>query len=148
MSKILPEAVLSVFRSFNDLTIDLVGVSCTVYIPTNLTALETEDMYVAPTDITYREHINQQLWIEWAPKDLYRLRKIGVFKEDELPIIGWFKLVPEVTIGSYIKVESKYIPSTFDTDEFQVADVIMKNFYDSEIYRCFKLSPRRAKAVT
>ena len=145
MSKIIPRGVVNVMRTFNDLRIELYGIDCTIYVPTNLTALESNDIYTSPADIEYKGHYNQKVWIEWYAKDLYKLRKLGIFSEHEAPITAWFKLMPEVTIGSYFKVESRFIPEKYDTDEFEVVDVVLKNTYDNEIYRRYKIAPRRAK---
>jgi len=146
MSKLIPQQVVDVVKTFNDLAIGLVGIDCTLYIPTNLTAIESEDMYVCPTeDITYRRWNDQLVWIEWFAKDIVRLRKLGIFTENEIPILARFKNDPEVIMGSYIKVPIKYIPEKYNTDEFEVIDVIVNNTYDNEIYRWYKLAARRAK---
>lgn len=145
MSKILPKETIDVFRTFNDLAIDLFGISCTLYIPTNLTTLEPSDVYTEPEDITYTTYTEQQIWIEWFAKDIHKLRKLGIFSENEAPITAWFKLSPEVTIGSYFQIESRYIPDSYDTDEFEVVDVILQSMYDHEVYRRFKIAPRRKK---
>ena len=145
MSNLIPQTTINTIRTFNDLAVKLLGISCTLFVPTNLTVLETNDMYIAPADIVYKSYPQQPIWIEWAIKDLYRLRKLGIFSEQEAPIIAWFKNEPEVILGSYVKIETRYIPDSYDTDEFEVVNVIMKNQYNSEIYRCFKMAPRRAK---
>ena len=145
MSKILPQQVIEVVKTFNDLAIGLIGIDCTLYIPTNLTAVEYKDMYETTTDFTYKTWYNQQVWIEWAGKNVQRLRKLGVFVEGETPILARFKNNPEVTLRSYIKLPIQYIPETYNTDEFEVVDVIVNNTYDNEIYRWYKLAPKRDK---
>ena len=147
MSGIIPPRLVQVVRTFNDFGVDIYGIECTLYVPTNLTALEPNDIYTAPADILYKQYEFQKVWITWFVPDLHRLRKLGVFAENETPILARFKNFPDVTIQSYIKVESQYIPDSFDTDEFEVVDVMMKNMYDHEIYRTYKLAPRRKKNV-
>lgn len=144
MSGILPNATIDNLRNFNNLAIDMYGIDCTLYIPNNLTTLEPNDVYTSPDDIAYTEYLNKKVWIEFYPKDVYRLRKSGVFTENEIPITAYFKNTPEVTIKSYIKVPIRYIPNTYTTDEFEVVDVIMIGTYHSEVIRRFKLAPRRA----
>jgi len=146
MSGIIPQRLIDVVKTFNDFGVQIYGIDCTLYVPTNLTALEPNDIYTSPADVVFKTHYNVPVWIEWFVKDLHRLRKLGVFAENEAPIVARFKNVPEVTINSYIKLKSQYIPGTFDTDEFEVVDVLMKNMYDNEIYRYFKLAPRRRKS--
>jgi hypothetical protein len=145
MSGLIPRATVDIFRDFSDLSVELYGIGCTIYVPTNLTSLDPNDAYTSPSDITYKEYLKQKVWIKWAVKDLHRLRKLGIFSENEAPIIAYFKNVPEVIMQSYIKVDIRYIPNNFDTDEFEVVDIIMKGTYDSEILRPYKLAPRRAK---
>jgi len=144
MSGLIPKATINVFRTFNDLGVKLYGIPCILYVPTNLTALEPNDMYTAPSTITYKMYDQIPVWVEWFVKDLHRLRKLGIFIEGETPILARFPNVPEVILGSYIKVETQYIPDDFDIDEFEVVDVLMSNTYTDEIYRWFKLAPRRA----
>lgn len=145
MSRLLPQQVIDLVKTFNDLAIGLIGIDCTLYIPTNLTALESNDMYASTADVAYRTWSNQQIWIEWSGKNVQRLRKLGVFTENEVPILARFKNTPEVILGSYIKLPVQYIPETYNTDEFEVVDIIVNNTYDNEIYRWYKLAARRAK---
>lgn len=145
MSGIIPIRTVDTIRTFSDLAVDLFGITCTLYVPSNLTALEPNDAYTAPTDIVYTKHTQVPVWVEWFAKDIVKLRKLGIFSENELPMTAWFKSEPEVVIQSYIKVESRFIPNKYDTDEFEIVDVILVNTYDSEVYRRYKIAPRRAK---
>jgi len=142
----LPKATIEVLRTFNDIGVTLYGVGCTLFVPTNLTALEPNDAYTAPVDTVYWTHYQQTIWIEWHSKEIHRLRKLGVFSENEAPITARFNNHPIVTIGSYVKIESQYIPDSYDTDEFEVVDVILEGMYNMEVYRWFKMAPRRAKS--
>jgi len=145
MSGIIPIQTVNAFRGFNDLAIDLYGIGCTLYVPLNLTSLDPNDAYTNPSEILYKEYTDQKVWIKWAVKDLHRLRKLGIFSENEAPIIGYFKNDPEVIVQSYIKIPVQYIPDKFDTDEFEIVDALLKGTYDAEILRPYKLAPRRAK---
>ena len=145
MSGLIPNRVIDVVRTFNNIGVALYGIDCTLYVPTNLTTLEPEDIYTSPDDITYRKHGCIKVWIEWFVPKLHRLRKLGVFADAETPIIARFQNVPEVITQSYIKVKSEYIPGKYDTDEFEIVDTLMQNMYDKEVFRYYKLAPRRAK---
>jgi len=145
MSGIIPDRTIDVLRTFNDLTVDTYGIDCTLYIPTNLTAQEPNDAYTDPSNITFREYTGQKVWIRWFAKDLERLRKLGIFAEGEAPITAYFKNFPEVLIRSYIRVPVRYIPGTYDTDCFEIVDILLSNTYSSETYRWFKLAPLRKK---
>ena len=148
MSGLIPEETIRVLRLFNDLSVDLYGITCTLYVPTNTTTVESMDAYTQD-HYTFQVYPQVPVWIEWAAKDLKRLRKMGIFMEyeGEMAIIAWFKNTPEIILNSYIKLETKYIPDTYtDIDEFEIVEVIMKSTYDNEIYRCFRIAPRRVKS--
>jgi len=123
--------------------VDIYGIDCTLYIPNNLTALEGNDAYTDPDTITYTEYTDQKIWIEWHAKDIIKLRKLGMFTENEAPITGWMKNSPVVTIRSYVVVSIRYVPSQYATDKFEVVDNIMQSTYSSEVLRRFKLAPLR-----
>jgi len=145
VSNQIPVDTINVLRTFNDLAIDQYGIDVNLYVPNNLTAIEGNDMYTCPSDITYTEYLCQRVWIEWFAKDMVKLRKLGLFAENEAPIMAWFKNCPEVIMGSYIVVKPRYIPDRYDTDRFEVVDVILKNTYSGEVYKTFKMAPRRQK---
>jgi len=142
---ILPDQTIDAIRGFNDLGVDIYGVICDLYIPTNLTALEGRDAYQTRAEITYKKYSDQKVWIDWSAKDFDKLRKIGVFTENELPITARFKNTPEVILYSYIKVPIRYIPDTYVVDEFEVVCPIISNSYNAEVLKRFKLAPRRVQ---
>jgi len=145
MSNQIPMGTVDVLRQFNDIAIDQYGIDVNLYIPNNMTAVESNDAYLCPNDITYTEYLCQKVWIEWFAKDMVKLRKLGLFTEGEAPILAWFKNCPEVVLGSYFVINERYIPYRYDTDRFEVVDVILKNAYSGEIYKTFKMAPRRQK---
>lgn len=145
MSNQIPVATIDVFRSFNDLAIDQYGIDVNLYIPNNLNSVESNDAYLCPNQVTYTEYLCQRVWIEWFAKDMVKLRKLGLYTEDDAPILAWFKNCPDIILGSYIVVQPRYIPDRYDTDRFEVVDVILKNTYSGEVFRTFKMAPRRQK---
>ena len=145
MSNQIPVDTVNVLRQFNDLAIDQYGIDVNLYIPNNMTTVESNDAYLCPNDITYTEYLCQRVWIEWFAKDMVKLRKLGLFTEGEAPIMAWFKNCPEVVLGSYFVIDERYIPDRYDTDRFEVVDVILRNTYSGEIYKTFKMAPRRQK---
>lgn len=145
MSGLIPRRVIDVVRTFNNVGVALYGIECTLFVPTNLTDLEPDDIYAATADVQYKQYNCVKVWIEWFVPKLHRLRKLGVFAEAETPIIARFQNQPEVITNSYIKIKSQYIPGRFDTDEFEIVDTLMLNMYDAEVYRYYKLAPRRKK---
>lgn len=145
MSNQIPVETIDVFRSFNDLAIDQYGIDVSLYIPNNLNSVEANDAYLCPNEVTYTEYLCQRVWIEWFAKDMVKLRKLGLYTEDDAPILAWFKNCPDIILGSYIIVQPRYIPDRYDTDRFEVVDVILKNTYSGEVFRTFKMAPRRQK---
>lgn len=143
MSGIIPDATIDSLRRCNDLAVDIYGIPCTVYIPNNLDDLESSDAYTDPDDIVFDTYGEQKVWIEWFAKDIVKLRKLGLFTENEAPITCYLKNSPEVTIKSYITVPVRYIPDTYDTDDFEVVDVIQVGTYNCETIRRYKLAPLR-----
>ena len=142
---ILPDRTLDGLKKFSDLAIKMYGIACDLYIPSNLTAMEGEDMYGEPSQLTYVTYNEQPIWIEWSAKDIVRLRKLGLFTEQDAPITAYLSNTPTIVIGSYIKVSVKYIPGTYSTDEFEIVDALAVGTYNSEVIRRFKLAPRRVK---
>jgi len=141
----MPDKLMDVLKSFQDFTVCNYGIDCDLYIPTNITALEGNDAYTSPDDYAFKKYARHKVWINWAETDIQRLRKLGLFTEKNAPIIAYFKNFPVVTLQSYIKVDTRYIPDDYDTDEFEVTDVLMRHTYNAEVVRSYKLAPRRAK---
>jgi len=143
MSRMVPQETVNVLRDFNDVSVELYGIDVQLFVPNNLTANEPKDAYIKPSDISY-EPKDTKVFIEWSP-EARRLRKLGIFMENETPIIGWFKNIPDVKVGTYIKVPIQYVPGIVDTDEFDVVDIKLKGMYDAEVLKAYKLAPRRVK---
>jgi hypothetical protein len=140
----IPRETIDVLRSFNDVSVGLFGINCELRIPINLDAVEKKDVYSVPQDLTYDVH-QTEVFIEWQP-DMKRLRKIGVYTEDHIPIVAWFKNELPVIVQSYIKVPIEYIPSQFvDVDEFEIVDVLVRGSHDAIILKSFEIAPRRVK---
>jgi len=162
MSDMIPQATLNVLRHAVNVSIQLYGIDCTLYVPTNLDDIDLNTIYNVNKGVEYNS-FETRVFIEWSP-DTKRLRKLGLYMEDSIPIICWLKndqgqtcnndqetpfTMPDTLIHSYIQVPIQYIPNcTWDTDEFEIVDIIIKNMHDAEILNCFKLAPRRRRDVT
>lgn len=152
MSKMIPQSVVDVFRNNVNISVDNFGIDCDLYLLTNATTLEDEDIYKDPDDMEFT-HYTTKVWIEFNP-NIYRLRKLGVHSEDELPIIARFKYEAtsdagatstlNIIKGSYVKVAIQYIPSEYEGyDEFEVVDVFTGEMHDAILNRIYLLAPRR-----
>ena len=144
MSKMIPQATVDTLRLFTDTSVDLYGIDCKMYVPLNLTAADQNDIYKTVSEINY-SMVETLVWIEWAP-DVYRLRKLGIYVEDQTPQIAWFKNSLNVVLHSYFSIPLQYIPKTLvGVEEFEVVDSVVKGLHDAIILNCFKIAPRRVK---
>ena len=155
MSDMLPQASVDVFRSFTNVSIDLYGMPCTLYIPTNLTSVLPNDAYTKPSDYTFDEY-DTKVWIEWTPNKK-QLAKLGIFVEEgDQPMLAHFSNIfktsfqnfqdLDITIGSYFKIDMQYITQFKEyTNEFDVVDVKAVGMANKLITKVFKIAPRRVK---
>ena len=146
MSLLLPQETIDTLRTFNDLSVDLYGIDCILYVPNNENTIDPNAIYdVNSTVLTY-DRFNSKVFIEWSP-NIKELKKLGIFTEGELPIIAYFRNYPRVVIGSYISIALQYIPRQFDfnTGEFSIVDVVVKGLYNAEVTKAYKIAPRRKK---
>ena len=152
MSRMVPQPVVDVFRSQANVSIDLYGIECDVYIPTNVAAVQYKDIYSTPEDYTFN-HFTTRIWIEWSPSNR-RLRRFGIFAEDDLPILARFqtKMVADnktiVTVDpiihTYFKIATQFIPTKYEKiDEFEVVDILTSNRHNALISQVYKCAPRR-----
>ena len=155
MSNMLPQASVDVFRMFTNVSIDNYGMPCTLYIPNNLTTVLPNDAYVKSTDYTFTEY-DTKVWIQWSP-DKRQLAKLGIFSEDETPMIAYFSNIfrdnfhnykdLDITIGSYFKIDIQYITQFKEyTNEFDIVDVKAVGMANKLITKIFKIAPRRVKS--
>lgn len=143
MSDMIPQATVDALRQQADISVRLWGIDIELFLPTNFDALDQGNPYVKPGDWKFVKQ-SSRAFIEWSP-NIHKLKRFGVFTEDDLPIIAWFPSQPEVIIGSYIRVPLQYVPATVDTDEFDVTDPLIKSMHDAVALSCYKIVPRRAK---
>jgi len=158
MSKILPRETIDVLRDLVDISLDNYGMDCVLYIPTtvSLDNVEKLDIYSEPSDYVFTSY-STKVFIVWNPSK-YRLRKLGIFVEGEIPILAWLpnKAIAlegsdagssvniDVVQHSYFEIQSEFIPANFkDVKEFEIVDVIVKGIHDAVVYKGFKIVPRR-----
>lgn len=152
MSKMIPRRSIDVLRHQVDVSLDLYGIACELYIPSNIDEVETFDVYQKPEDFTFTRY-NATVFIEWSP-NMYRLKHYGLYVEGELPIVVWFgnkaynennELVDvDIIRHSYIKVMPEYVPDNFEgLEEFELVDVIIKSMHDAVLVKSWKAVPRR-----
>ena len=161
MSKMIPVQSVAAFRQQQDVSVDIWGIPCDLFIPSNLNSVEDDDQYGDDSQYTYDQYTTL-VWIVFNPESR-RLRKLGMYVEDETPMLASFKSTAidnsdgsedgdevevDVTIGSYIRVDITYVPTEATSDEthyeeFEVADVALGPLHDSTVSKVYKLVARR-----
>jgi len=152
MSKMIPKSVVDVLRGFVDISIGVYGISCTLKVVKYPDEIDYNDVDANPEDFVYTEYTTQ-VWVSWSPNK-YKLRKLGIFVEGDIPMICWFANKIEVegkdqdvdiVVGSYFIIEPEYVPDSVDAEEFEIVDVIIPEMHDAVITKAYKIAPRRVK---
>ncbi len=160
MSKLIPRESIDAFRKFVNVTLDNYGISCNLYIPTvsSYNFAETLDVFATPQDLSY-DHFRATVFVEWGVS-VYRLKKLGIFAEDMLPIVAWFSNVAIAADGSdsgeevpidvhkksYFTVEPEFIPDNYRGSEaFEVVSPVVKGMHDAVLLQGWSIAPRRVK---
>ena len=158
MSKMIPQSVVNTLRSFVDVSVDLFGIPCVLNVVKYPDEIDYNDINSPPADYVYNSYTTQ-VWIAWS-SNKYKLRKLGLYLEDDTPMIAWFanKLQVgvegessssiddvDIVIGSYFKIEAQYVPDKIAAEEFEVVDILVPEMHDAVITKCYKIAPRRVK---
>jgi len=152
MSKIIPQESIDVLRDYVNVSLDAYGIDCDLFIPHNIEEVNPLDVYAKPADYEHYQYTTQ-VFIVWSP-NTKQLKQLGVFSENELPIVGYFKnkatntnnveVDVDITIRSYIKIEPQFIPAKYiGVEYFEVVDTLIANMHDAVIVKVYKLAPRR-----
>lgn len=159
-TRMLPRESIDVLRDYVDIALDAIGMDCTLHIPTGTSYAEAEkkDIYAVPSDYDYLSY-SAKVFIEWNPS-LYRLKKLGLYTEDALPILCWFgnkavalegsevgsSVVIDVVLRSYFEIEPEFIPSNLKgIEQFEIVNVASKGMQDVLIRKIYSAVPRRVE---
>ena len=157
-TRMLPRSSVDVLRSYVDLSLEAIGMDCTLYIPTNVSYNEAEklDVFAKPSDYEHLSY-SAKVFINWSPST-YKLKKWGLYVEDTLPIIVWFgnKAVAlegsnagesvsiDVSMKSYFEIKPEFIPENRKgVEQFELVNVATKGFQDAIIRKIYSAVPRR-----
>jgi len=133
---------------------------CTLYIPTNTSYATAEqlDVFAKPSDYSYSSY-TAKVFIQWSPS-LYKLKKLGLFTEDVIPILVRFGnkataldgdnvgtvVSMDVTLKSYFEIEPEFIPGNFEgAEQFEIVNVASKGMQDAIIRKIYSAVPRRVQ---
>jgi hypothetical protein len=156
----IPQEVVDVLRNQVDVSLDNYGISCTLYLPTNTSydTAEKLDVFAEPEDLSFTSY-SAKVFIEWQPT-AYRLKKLGLFVEGNLPILAWFgnkataldgsEAGQEVDVDivrlSYFTINPEFIPNNYiGVEQFEILNPIIKGMHDMVIMQGYSIAPRRIK---
>jgi len=152
MSKMIPQRVITALREQVNISLDNYGITCDLYIPSNLDTTEVYDIYQKPADYEFT-HYTTTVFINWNP-NIFRLKARGIYVDGELPIIVYFPYeatndsdeIVDVDIlrHSYFSIEPQFIPENFEgLEEFELVDILVDKFHDAVVVKKWKAVPRR-----
>ena len=154
----IPPELVNALRVQANVSLVNCGQECVLYIPTTASynAAEKSDVFAKPSDLEFISY-NALVFIEWQPT-AYKLKKLGLYVEDNLPIIAWFGTVATAREGSeagmevsvsitkqaYFEINVASVPGDITkASQFEIINTSLKGFQDNEIVRCFSIAPRR-----
>lgn len=160
MSKMIPRRSIDAFRKQVNVSLDVYGIDCILYLPTNASYAESEkkDIFAVPQDLDYVAH-DCKVFIEWNVST-YRLKQLGLYFEDTLPIVAWFPNVAILREGSnsgtevpidvirrsYFTVTPEFIPGNYvGSEAFEVVNPAVKGIHDAILVQGWSIVPRRIK---
>jgi hypothetical protein len=157
----IPRSTIDVLRDYVDIILGAIGMDCLLYLPLTLpfNVAEKKDVFATPEDYTYQEYI-AKVFVNWNPST-YKLKKLGLFVEDTLPIMVWFgnKATPslngvatgpveaiDTSIKSYFSLTPEFIPANYEgVEAFELVNVAVKGFQDAIIRKIYSAVPRRVE---
>jgi len=156
MSKMIPRETIDTLRDFVDVSLDNYGIDCTLYIPTDTSYENAEysDVYATPSDYQYTQY-SAKVFIEWRVST-YRLKRLGLYTEDENPIVAWFgneavdqegnKVDVDITLHSYFEISPEFIPENYKgTAQFEIVNIAVQGMHDAVIRKAYSIVPRRVQ---
>ncbi len=160
-TRMFPRETIDVLRDYVDVALDAIGMDCTLYIPTtsSYNTAEKLDVFATPSDYSFDSY-SAKIFINWNPS-LYRLKKLGLFTEDVLPILVWFGNKATAISGanagqvvsidvcrrSYFEIEPEFIPGNYKgAEQFEIVNAASKGMQDAVIRKTYSAVPRRVQA--
>jgi len=163
-TRMLPRRSIDVLRDYVDIALSAIGMDCTLYIPSDAiySTAEKFDVFAKPSDY---EHLiskySAKVFIQWNPS-LYKLKKLGLFTEDSLPILVWFgnkattiavegqavgvQVAIDVSLKSYFEITPEFIPANYKgVEQFEIVNVASKGMQDCLIRKIYSAVPRRVQ---
>ena len=160
MSNMIPRETIDQLRNYVDISLDAYGIDCTLYIPTAATyaAAEKLDVFSTPADYDFVSY-TAKVFIHWTPS-IWKLKKLGLFVEGQLPILAYFpnkvkyadgsnegdSVEVDIVQRSYIRILPEFIPDDVEgVEEYEIVNVGTKNMQDAICVQIYSLVPRRTE---
>jgi len=153
-SRQIPQRTVDVLRQHLDIVLLAVGIPCQLFIPTDASyaTAEKKDIFSTPADYSHDQY-SANCWVEWNPST-YRLKKLGLFTEETLPILVWFGhqatnqsgevVNVDIVQHSYFKLNAQYIPGNFtEAEEFEIVNIGVRGMHDAMVLKSYSAAPRR-----
>ena len=138
-----PHELVVATRSTLAMIVEQVGLPCQLYLPKDLTVVD-DDIYKELPVIEYEDAIETKVYIDWTPS-IKKVIDLGIYTEDSLPILAYFKAEDNVVRGSWFDINVLYNnPRSIQTSEFDVVDQrVIGMASREEVLQHFVISPRR-----
>ncbi len=160
MSKMVPRETIDALRHQVNVSLDNYGIDCHLFIPTTTSynTAENLDVFATPSDLTFIEY-ETTVFVEWGVS-VYRLKKLGLYVEDMIPIIAHFGTTAkpvdgsdagsvvnvDICKGSYFTITPEYIPNNYvGSDAFEIINEAIRGMHDAVITRVYSIVPRRVQ---
>lgn len=160
MSKMIPQRTVDALRWQVDVSLSNFGIPCSLFIPTTASYSDSEDkdVFATPQDLEFVEH-QTNVFIEWGAS-IYKLKKLGIYAEDMVPLIAYFGNEATLASGSgagdvvdvdickqsYFTIEPRFIPNDYEgVESFEIVNEAVTGIHDAAITRVFSIVPRRVQ---
>lgn len=141
MSNILPKRSVDSLKASIDTAVRILGVDCKLWVPQNFESIENQDVYKDPSTLQTNMY-NTKVLLDWKG-DRSRLRKLGIFTEENIPMVCIFYSCIPVIIESYFTIDFRLVPGTISTEKFTVVESLNRYMHDMEILKVFRFAPFR-----
>lgn len=133
-----PSVVAQIGRQNLDSLITYLGTNCWLYKVATRVARDGLD---STFDTTYDPPIQTHVRIVWSP-EIRLLKALGLYDEDVLPILAYFKFADDPKQDDYIELDVEYAVGDIVTNKFVIVD---KKFhgYGIEQSAVWVIAPRR-----
>ena len=140
-----PHEIVVATRSTLAMIVEQVGLPCQLYLPRDLTVVDA-DIYKELPTIEYEPPKETKVYIDWTPS-IKKVIDLGIYTEDSLPILAYFKAEDDVVRGSWFSISVLYTtPRDIQTSEFDVVDQkVIGTHAGEEVIQHFVIAPRRTE---